>query len=74
MPELVTSPEVGMLNARVALQLREPDIELALFGKNLTDEREQVTGLDLTTSSGAAIGQISRPREYGMELTYRFGR
>jgi len=70
--DLLTAPELGQLKARVALQIAAPDVELAIYGNNLTDEREMVSGLDLSTTTGVIMHQYNRPREYGLELTYRF--
>lgn len=65
----------GLLNARIALQLDQPDVELALFAKNLTDEEYATRVFSDVYSVGLGFASefIGEPRTYGVALTYRFG-
>ncbi len=70
-PTTVLATELGLLNGRVTVEM-DNGLDLSLFGRNLTDEREPVVGLDITTTTGWSGSQWSRPREYGLEAVYRF--
>lgn len=64
----------GILNARVSLSENER-FEVALFGRNLTNERYRVTNLVIPPSFG--VGSIynvmSDPATYGVEFKATFG-
>jgi len=69
--ELQTRPAQGYLNARSGLAL-DNGLEIAVYGKNLTD-RQQYSTLPL----GNGPDFITRfytgsPREFGLQLKYRF--
>ncbi len=62
-------PELGLLNGRIALsgmQLGATEWKVALWGKNLTDEAEEIYNL---TDLGH---QFNKPRSYGVELSMEF--
>jgi len=67
------APANGILNARSTYHFEDSDLDLAVYGKNLTEERyysypvDVVAGLGLTYSSFA-----NPPRTYGVELLKRF--
>lgn len=59
----------GLLDARVALQAREAQWEVALFGKNLTDELYR---LDAIPFLGDVFSRFGAPRSYGVQFTKSF--
>jgi iron complex outermembrane receptor protein len=65
-------PGYGLLNARVALQLKQPDIELAIFCRNITATQYFSYLLPL---EGTALGYTSYspgdPRTFGVSATLR---
>ncbi len=65
------SGSLGILNARVALKFGpEKNFELALWGKNLTNDQEQQYTLLL---SNIYIGtSYNEPRSYGVTASYKF--
>jgi iron complex outermembrane receptor protein len=62
----------GLFNARVALAGESQSWEVALFGKNLTDEHYITGGVGGLAAIGFNEVQYARPREWGVALTYRF--
>ena len=61
-----------MLNARVSLQLDSPDLELALWGRNLTDQPWFTNVFNSYTGLGATVQFQGAPRTYGASATFRF--
>lgn len=61
-----------LLNARLSYRLDEPDVEFALFAKNLTDKEYRVLAFDLSGFFGNVESQYGRPREFGGSVTFRF--
>jgi iron complex outermembrane receptor protein len=59
----------GLLDARVALQAREAQWEVALFGKNLTNELYR---LDAIPFLGDVFSRFGAPRSYGVQFTKSF--
>lgn len=59
----------GLLDARVALQARQAQWEVALFGKNLTDELYR---LDAIPFLGDVFSRFGAPRSYGVQFTKSF--
>lgn len=62
----------GVLNARAGIQFMDDAAELAVFGRNVLDNRDQITGLRVD-SYGYISGRFREPATYGVEFTYRFG-
>ena len=64
----------GVLNARLTLQMPDPDLSVFVFGQNLTDTHYAVGGLDdgPTGSLGEIVKQMGPPREWGFGARYRF--
>lgn len=70
----------GIVDARVALQTTDGQWELALWGKNLTDERTIVSSVQLASLVGTfpeLLGGLqyyrsvyTRPRSFGVSLTW----
>jgi iron complex outermembrane receptor protein len=72
------SPKHGLLNGRMSLQLNSDDLEIALWGKNLTNKRYPLYPVDISGGAGSAgfgfvyQGYFNDPRTYGVEVTQRF--
>jgi iron complex outermembrane receptor protein len=66
-------PSYGLLNARIAYQFNDPNIEVAIYGRNLTG-KEYISRL--LPVEGTALGFTSYtpgdPRTYGASVTFRF--
>jgi len=60
----------GLLNARVRFSLQE-NLDVVIFGDNLTDERVIESG-DSNFGLGFHEANFNRPREYGLTVRYRF--
>ena len=66
-------PGYGLFNGRIAFVLDEPNIEIALFARNITKKRFLVrTFSDLYRSVGFAAQYAGEPRTYGVSLGYKF--
>lgn len=62
-----------LVNAFVALDLRGGDWRIVLGGRNLTDERYLVSGLDASSPPfGVVTGFYGDPRTWSLSLTTRF--
>lgn len=59
----------GLLDARVALQATDAGWEVALFGKNLTDELYRVDAIPFL---GDVFSRFGAPRSYGIQFTRTF--
>jgi iron complex outermembrane receptor protein len=66
----ITSYE--LLNARVAYDLMGGKLQLAAWGRNLTDETYTTTGLSFADSLGYVLVFFGPPRTYGADLRWRF--
>lgn len=71
-PEDVRQAGYGLLNARLSYRIDSQDLEIALFGKNLTDKVYADSALSLESGLGFNIISIAAPRTFGLELTKRF--
>jgi len=61
-----------IFNARATLEL-DNGVEVALFGRNLTDRRDVTNGLIIAAPIGYALQHRREPRTFGISATYRFG-
>lgn len=64
----------GLLNLRAAWTSTDGRLEVAAWGKNVTDERYFSNGQDVTGPLGVAFNGVGAPSEYGLEVAYRFGK
>ena len=68
-----TIPSYGLLNARIAYEFNDPQIEVAVFGRNITEEQYFSR---LLAVQGTALGFTSYmpgdPRTYGVSLSVKF--
>ncbi|MBL8269919.1 TonB-dependent receptor [Steroidobacter sp.] len=65
----VLEDDYGLLDARVALQALHAQWEIALFGKNLTDELYRVDAIPFL---GDVFSRFGAPRSYGVQFTKTF--
>jgi iron complex outermembrane recepter protein len=61
-----------LLNARAAYTTGDGRWELAVYGKNLTDELYKVLAVDSGSFGGMTVATFGRPREWGAVITHRF--
>jgi iron complex outermembrane receptor protein len=68
-------PGYGLVNARVSLMLSNPAVEIALFSRNLFNNKHLTrTFTDLYSGPLAtAVEFPGSPRTYGISVSYRFG-
>jgi iron complex outermembrane receptor protein len=66
-------PSYGLLNARVAFQFNEPNLELAFYARNITKEK-YFTRLLATENTALAFTSYmpGDPQTYGASVTFRF--
>ena len=65
--------DVTRINARIALASADDSWELALLGKNLTDEKTYFWNNDVpVTNSNSYFGLPERPRSIALQARYRF--
>ena len=62
----------GVLNARIALALEQPGMQVALYARNLTDEVQIREGLPIA-QLGMIAQAVEERREWGLQVTKRFG-
>ncbi|MCC5863198.1 MAG: TonB-dependent receptor, partial [Gammaproteobacteria bacterium] len=71
-PALNVQPGYGLLNARAVLSLNNPNLEFALYGRNLTDKEYNTFILDIFGPFGFNLAYRGIPRMVGAEATFRF--
>ncbi len=59
----------GLLDARIGLAPPDANWEVAIWGKNLTDELYRV---NIISFFGEEVSQFGAPRTYGLDVTLRF--
>jgi iron complex outermembrane receptor protein len=67
-----TVPAYGLINGKVALRLNRPDVEIALWGRNLGSKRYLNVVSTFYTSFGPAMGFPGAPRTYGATATFHW--
>jgi iron complex outermembrane receptor protein len=65
-------PSYGLVNARIALDLDNPDMEVAFWGRNLANKEYYQQQFDSYASLGVAENFQGDPRTFGFTVTYRF--
>jgi iron complex outermembrane receptor protein len=68
-----TQPSYGLLGARATWHLDAQDLDVALFGKNLTNKKYVDQGFAVE-SAGFDIAYVAPPRIYGIEVIKKFGK
>ncbi|MET0370675.1 MAG: TonB-dependent receptor [Sphingobium sp.] len=66
-----TSPKQGGLGARTSISILDNRLELAIFGRNLTDNRKPVGAVSVPGIGFVSL-QLREPRTFGGSATYRF--
>jgi iron complex outermembrane receptor protein len=69
---LGTIPSYGLLGARMTLQLDHPNLEFALWGRNLLNTEYYTQQFDSYASLGTSENFQGDPRTYGGTVTYKF--
>jgi len=62
-----------LVNARAGVTVMDGNLELAVWGKNLTDKRDYVAGLTLLPPLGFSTAGAREPRTFGVTATVKFG-
>ncbi|MFT5484861.1 MAG: iron complex outermembrane receptor protein, partial [Halieaceae bacterium] len=62
----------ALLNARIMLASEIPGWQLALIGRNLTNEEVLTGGADVPLQPGAHFGVLIPPRQLELALSYKF--
>jgi len=62
----------GLLNGLVSYTFNEPNIEIALWGKNLTNQPFFTNVFNSYTGLGATVQFQGAPRTYGASVTFHF--
>jgi iron complex outermembrane receptor protein len=62
----------GLFDMRATIDLPQYKTDIAVYGKNLLDQRFYTSMLDLTSSLGTSVGQIGAPRIVGVVIRKRF--
>lgn len=70
---LTSGKAYGLLNARAALQLLDPNLELALWCKNCTDKLYKSGAISFVNNLGPILSTRGELRTFGGEITWRFG-
>jgi iron complex outermembrane receptor protein len=66
-------PGYGIVNGRIAFQLENPDVEIAIYGRNILDNKYLVRRFpDLYRTLGIAAAYVGQPATYGVETTFNF--
>lgn len=62
----------GILNGRITLTPKDSNWELAIFGRNLTNELYLTGGLSALDSFGTIEGTFGLPAEWGISTKLKF--
>jgi iron complex outermembrane recepter protein len=62
----------GLLNGRISLDLENPNIELAIWGRNLTNKAWFTNVFNSYTGLGTTLQFQGQPRTFGATATYKF--
>ncbi|OHC94168.1 MAG: TonB-dependent receptor [Sphingomonadales bacterium GWF1_63_6] len=66
-------PGYGIFNGRIAFQLENPSVEIAVYGRNIGDKKYLLRRFpDLYRTLGIAAAYVGQPGTYGVEMTFRF--
>ena len=62
----------GLVDGRITLDFKEHDMQVSVYGKNLTNKYYFVGSLDLSGSLGPITAFEGNPRQYGVQVTKTF--
>lgn len=68
-----TQPAYGVLDGRIDLNIAAWDLDVALFGNNITGTKYYDNGTAHDTSLGVNFAFAGAPATFGIEVTKRFG-
>jgi outer membrane receptor protein involved in Fe transport len=64
--------QVDELSASLTYVFTDMDLELSIWGRNLTNDRYILSIFDSVAQAGAISGYPNQPRTYGASARYRF--
>lgn len=70
--ELNRLPGYGLVNARITLDLNQPNLVFALWGKNLANKQYMNYEFNSYTGLGTSVGYQADPRTFGITANYKF--
>lgn len=62
----------GLLSARASFTLNQPDVEIAIWGRNLADKHFNLYEFNVYESLGISTNYPGDPRTFGATINYRF--
>lgn len=62
----------GLLNGRLEAKFPDPNIVVAIWGRNLLDKDYFTNLLDQRGSTGTIVGLFGNPRTYGVDVSFKF--
>jgi iron complex outermembrane recepter protein len=62
----------GLLNGRIAFNLKNPNLELSVWGRNLTNQAWFTNVFQSYTGLGSVVQFQGAPRTFGATATFRF--
>ena len=65
-------PGYNLVNLRLSYDFNDDRTQVALWSRNVANERYQTNTVPLATSFGIALEQYGLPRTYGVEVSHRF--
>ncbi|MPS67261.1 MAG: TonB-dependent receptor [Novosphingobium sp.] len=66
-------PGYGVFNGRIAYRFDNPDIEIAVYGRNITNNEYLLRRFpDLYRTLGIVAAYVGQPATYGVELTFDY--
>lgn len=71
--EFIVGPESGSLNARLGYSFAGDRFEIAVFGRNLLDNRDLNNALLVENPYGYVSARYREPTTYGVSASVRFG-
>lgn len=68
---LISQPSFWLVSGRITWASANERYNVQVYGTNLFDTKYLATGFD-ASSLGAAVGYYGRPREFGVQASYKF--
>ncbi|MFT5604797.1 MAG: iron complex outermembrane receptor protein [Paracoccaceae bacterium] len=70
--DMATSAAYTLIDARLGWRCNDDTLTITVFGKNLADERYDLTGVSIGDLVGIYQQSVGEPRTYGVELRHTF--
>lgn len=64
----------GLLSARATYEFAQGRLAVSAYGLNLGDKIYVTNGQDVVSALGVAFDSVGAPREWGVDIRYKFGR